>query len=222
MIDNDWNEILKSEFDKTYFKSLMRFIDTEYKSKTIFPKKEDIFNAFNLCSFDNTKVIILGQDPYHNFDQSHGLAFSVLKGNKIPPSLRNIYKELKSDLGIYIPNHGDLTSWAKQGVLLLNTILTVEAHTPLSHSSKGWEQFTDEIINILNKDNKPKIFVLWGNNAISKSKLISNNHHLIITSSHPSPLSARHSFFGSNVFSRINDFLIKNKIDNINFEIKET
>ena len=222
MINNDWNEILKSEFKKTYFTNLMKFVDNEYNTKTIFPKKEDIFNAFNYCSFSNAKVIIIGQDPYHNFDQAHGLAFSVLKGNKIPPSLRNIYKELNTDLGIDIPNHGELIKWANEGVLLLNTILTVEAHTPLSHKFKGWEQFTNEVINILNKDNRPKVFVLWGNNAISKSTLITNNNHLIITSSHPSPLSARHSFFGSKVFSRINDFLKKNNQLEIDFKINKT
>jgi uracil-DNA glycosylase len=221
MINNEWNEILINEFNKTYFKDLMSFINNEYVTKTIFPKKEDIFNAFNYCSFDNVKVVVLGQDPYHNFDQAHGLAFSVLKGNKIPPSLRNIYKELNNDLGIDIPNYGELTSWAKQGMLLLNTILTVEAHSPLSHKNKGWEQFTDEVINILNKDNNPKVFVLWGNNSKIKSKLITNKNHLIISSSHPSPLSARHSFFGSKVFSRINDFLNENDINEIDFIIKE-
>ena len=220
MINNDWNEILEKEFSKPYFKQLMSYINNEYKIKTIFPKREDIFNAFNLCSFKDVKVVILGQDPYHNTNQAHGLAFSVLKGNAIPPSLKNIYKELYSDLKIDVPSHGELTEWAKQGILLLNTILTVEAHSPLSHKNKGWEQFTDEVINILNKDNKPKVFVLWGNNAISKSKLITNNNHLIISSSHPSPLSARHSFFGSKVFSKINEFLRKNNINEIDFIIK--
>lgn len=221
MINDDWNEILNSEFQKTYFKDLIIFIDNEYNTKTIFPKKEDIFNAFNYCSFSNVKVVILGQDPYHNFNQAHGLAFSVLKGNKIPQSLRNIYKELNADLAVDIPNHGELIKWANEGVLLLNTILTVEAHTPLSHKNKGWEQFTNEVIHILNKDNRPKVFVLWGNNAICKSTLITNNNHLIITSSHPSPLSARHSFFGSKVFSRINDFLKKNNQLEIDFKINE-
>lgn len=222
MINNDWNIILEKEFEKTYFKELMLFIDNEYKTKIIFPKKEDIFNVFNYCPFSNVKVVILGQDPYHNFNQAHGLAFSVLKGNKIPPSLRNIYKELNADLAVDIPNHGELIKWANEGVLLLNTILTVEAHTPLSHKNKGWEQFTNEVINILNKDNRSKVFVLWGNNAISKSTLITNNNHLIITSSHPSPLSARHSFFGSKVFSRINDFLKKNNQLEIDFKINES
>ena len=221
MINNEWDLMLKNEFNKTYFKNLTSFINNEYETKTIFPKKEDIFNSFNYCSYSNVKVVVIGQDPYHNFNQAHGLAFSVIKGNKIPPSLRNIYKELNSDLGIDIPSHGELTSWAKQGILLLNTILTVEAHSPLSHKNKGWEYFTDEVISILNNDNKPKVFVLWGNNAISKNKLITNKNHLIISSSHPSPLSARHSFFGSKVFSKINKFLNINNIDVIDFTIKE-
>lgn len=222
MINEEWNKILKSEYKKRYFIDLMSFIDSEYESKTIFPKKDDIFNAFRYCSFNNVKVIIIGQDPYHNFNQAHGLAFSVLKGNKTPPSLRNIFIEMKDDLGISVPNYGELTTWANQGVLLLNTILSVEAHKPLSHKEKGWEHFTDEVINLLNKDNRPKVFVLWGNKAISKSYLITNNNHLIISSSHPSPLSARHSFFGSKLFSRINYFLRKNNQLEINFEIKET
>lgn len=221
MINNDWDLILQKEFNKEYFKELKKLIDYEYGIKTIFPKKEDIFNAFKYCSFNNVKLIIIGQDPYHNFNQSHGLAFSVLKGNKIPPSLRNIYKELSTDLGVKIPNHGELTYWTKQGVLLLNTILTVEAHKPLSHKHKGWEFFTDEVINILNKDDRPKVFVLWGNNAISKKKLITNNNHLIICSSHPSPLSARHSFFGSKVFSRTNEFLRENEIVEIDFDLNK-
>jgi len=220
MVNNDWNTILDSEFQKDYFKELDNFIKNEYKTKTIFPIKEEIFNAFEMCSFSNTKVVILGQDPYHNFNQAHGLAFSVLKGNTIPPSLRNIYKELQSDLKISIPKHGELTSWAEEGVLLLNTILTVEYNRPLSHKGKGWEIFTNNIIEKLNNDNKPKVFVFWGNNAISKKKLITNRKHLVITSSHPSPLSARHSFFGSHVFSRINTFLKKTKQKEINFHIK--
>lgn len=222
MIDKDWNKIFDKEFNKSYFIDLMNFVITEYNTKTIFPKKEDIFNAFKYCPFKEVKVVILGQDPYHNFNQSHGLAFSVLKGNKIPPSLRNIYKELESDLGIDFPNHGELTPWAKQGVLLLNTILTVEAHSPLSHKNKGWEQFTDEVMSLLNRDSSPKVFVLWGNNASSKSKLITNINHLIISSSHPSPLSARHSFNGSKVFSKINKFLENNDIKTIDFNVNKT
>jgi len=221
MINNDWEEILNVEFQKEYYKKLDNFIQKEYLTKVIFPLKEEIFNAFELCAFNNAKVIILGQDPYHNYNQAHGLAFSVLKGNKIPPSLRNIFKELESDLGIIPPNHGNLTTWAKQGILLLNTILTVEHNLPLKHKGLGWETFTDEVIKKLNADDRPKVFVLWGNNAIAKKKLITNDHHLILTSSHPSPLSARHSFNGSKVFSKINAFLRKTNQKEINFEIKQ-
>ena len=215
-----WNVLIHSEQNKEYFKKLQAFIDVEYKEKSIFPKKEDIFNAFTLCPFKNTKVIILGQDPYHDHFQAHGLAFSVLKGNKIPPSLRNIFKEMHTDLEIDVPTHGDLTSWATQGVLLLNTILTVEAHKPLSHKGKGWETFTNKVILELNKDSNPKVFILWGNNAKNKEKLITNTNHLVIKTSHPSPLSARHSFIGSKVFSKTNDFLYNKGRETINFEIK--
>lgn len=220
MINNDWKEILNSEFKKDYYKQLDKFVQGEYNEKAIFPIKEEIFNAFETCSFSNTKVIILGQDPYHNFQQAHGLAFSVLRGNRIPPSLRNIYNELVSDLGIERPIHGDLTSWAEEGVLLLNTILTVEHNAPLSHKGKGWETFTDYVIGKLDQDDRPKVFVLWGNNAIAKKKLITNSNHLILSSSHPSPLSARHSFIGSKVFSKINAFLVNTNQKEISFEIK--
>jgi len=220
MISNDWKEILDNEFQQGYYRVLDKFVKNEYKTKAIFPIKEEIFNAFEMCSFSNTKVIILGQDPYHNFNQAHGLAFSVLRGNKVPPSLKNIYKELESDLGITPPNHGELTSWAEEGVLLLNTILTVEHNKPLSHKGQGWETFTDSIIEKLDKDDRPKVFVLWGNNAITKKTLIKNRKHLILTSSHPSPFSARYSFFGSRVFSKINTFLRKTNQKEISFEIK--
>lgn len=215
-----WKDIILEEQNKPYFKSLLEFVNNEYETKTIFPKQEDVYNAFKLCPFKNVKMVILGQDPYHDYNQAHGLAFSVLKGNKIPPSLRNIYKELESDLNIKAPKHGELTSWSKQGVLLLNTILTVEAHKPLSHKKKGWETFTDNIITILNKDDNPKVFVLWGNNARSKKKLINNPNHYIIESSHPSPLSARHSFFGSKVFTKTNDFLYNKGRSAIDFKIE--
>ena len=220
MINNDWLEILEKEFHQEYYKKLNKFILEEYKTKAIFPIKEEIFNAFEMCSFSNSKVIILGQDPYHNFNQAHGLAFSVLRGNKVPPSLKNIYKELESDLGIRPAEHGELTSWAEEGVLLLNTILTVEHNKPLSHKGKGWEVFTDSIIKTLNEDNRPKVFVLWGNNAIAKRVLITNEKHKILTSSHPSPFSARYSFLGSRVFSNINAFLRKTNQKEISFEIK--
>lgn len=220
MVKEDWKEHLKNEIEKPYFQELTAFIEEEYRTKTIFPVKEDIFTAFELCAFNDVKVVIIGQDPYHNFNQAHGLAFSVLEGNRIPPSLINIYKELESDLGIKPPPHGELTKWAENGVLLLNTILTVEAHKPLSHKNKGWETFTDCIIKMLNEDDRPKVFVLWGNNAIRKSKLITNKKHLILQSSHPSPLSARHSFFGSKVFSKINAFMKKTGQSEIDFTIK--
>jgi len=219
MIKNDWKELLDIEFQKEYFKKLNRFIQKEYEVKTIFPIKEEIFNAFELCSFKNTKVIILGQDPYHNFNQAHGLAFSVLKGNKIPPSLRNIFKELESDLGITPPRYGELTSWVEEGVLLLNTILTVEHNKPLSHSGKGWEIFTDNVIGLLNKDPRPKVFILWGKNALNKKNLITNSKHLILTATHPSPLSAYRTFFGCKHFSKANDFLKKTNQKEIDYKI---
>lgn len=218
-MNTTWNNIIKDEMKKTYFKELISSINKDRLSMEIYPKKEDVFKAFELCPFRTVKVVVLGQDPYHNVNQSHGLAFSVNDGIKIPPSLRNIFKELKTDLNIDAPSNGDLTKWAKQGVLLLNTVLTVEAHKPLSHKGLGWEQFTDNVIHMLNKDDAPKVFVLWGNNAIKKGTLINNHRHMIIESSHPSPLSARHSFFGSRVFSRINKFLLSNGLKEIDFEL---
>ena len=215
-----WKDIIDGEKQKSYFKELSRRIIDEYNSKTVYPPIDDIFNAFKLCPFDQVKVVILGQDPYHNEHQAHGLAFSVKKGNAIPPSLKNIYKELQDDLGIDIPHHGDLTAWAQQGVLLLNTILTVVAHQPLSHRNIGWDQFTDYIIQCLNEDPSPKVFVLWGNNAKLKRQFITNSNHLILTSSHPSPLSARYSFFGSKVFTNINQFLIDHNRTPIDFTIR--
>ncbi|QMS84277.1 uracil-DNA glycosylase [Candidatus Xianfuyuplasma coldseepsis] len=214
-----WKEIIDREKKQPYFKEITKRVLDEYRNKTIYPPLDDIFNAFKLCEYDNVKVVIIGQDPYHNVNQAHGLAFSVKKGNPVPPSLKNIYKELHEDLGVPIPNHGELTSWAQQGVLLLNTILTVEAHKPLSHKLIGWDQFTDRIIQLLNDDPAPKVFVLWGNNAKQKRRFITNPNHLILSSSHPSPLSARYSFFGSRMFSKINQFLIKNQREPIDFTI---
>ncbi len=214
-----WKDIILQEQKKPYFQDLLSFVNDEYASRTVFPPSEDVYNAFKYCPFNDVKVVILGQDPYHNFNQAHGLCFSVKQGNDIPPSLQNIYKELKSDLGIDPPSHGELTSWAKQGVLLLNTILTVRAHSPLSHKGKGWETFTDTIIQLMNDDDKPKVFVLWGNNAKQKRSLITNPKHLILMSSHPSPLSARYSFFGSRPFSKINRFLEDNKRTPIDWQI---
>lgn len=219
-MDQTWQEFLERERQLPYFKTLEKFIEEEYQTTTVHPNKDDIYSAFALTPFNEVKVVILGQDPYHNHNQAHGLAFSVLKGNKIPPSLLNIYKELHHDLGVEIPSHGDLTSWAKQGVFLLNTILTVKHNLPLSHKGKGWEIFTNHVMEELNKDNQPKVFVLWGNNAKLKRKLISNPNHSVLVSSHPSPLSARHSFFGSNVFSKINHILEAHGRAPIDFKIK--
>ena len=189
-IKNDWDSILEPEFDKEYYLQLRRKLTEEYRTQKIFPSMYDIFNALRYSSYESTKAVILGQDPYHNDGQAHGLSFSVQKGIEIPPSLKNIYKELHTDLGAVIPGHGDLSSWAKQGVLLLNSILTVRAHKPASHKNIGWETFTDNIISLLNEREDPAVFVLWGAFAQSKSRLITNPAHLIISSPHPSPLSA--------------------------------
>jgi uracil-DNA glycosylase len=215
----EWKELIDGEKRKKYFINLEMFLAMEYRSKKIYPKEEDIYTAFDLCPFKNVKVVILGQDPYHNPGQANGLAFSVKDGVKIPPSLRNIFKEMGSDLKIETPLTGNLIPWAKQGVLLLNTILTVEENQPLAHANKGWEKFTDKVLQELNKDNSPKVFVLWGKNAYKKELFITNEKHLVIKSSHPSPLSARHSFFGSKVFTKINKFLLQNNLDQIDFRI---
>lgn len=220
IIGNDWDEILKDEFDKAYFKEIIVFLEEAYDNRTIFPPKSEIFNALKLSSYRDTKVLILGQDPYYNPGQANGLAFSVKEGVKIPPSLKNIYKELEADLEIPIADTGSLISWAKQGVLLLNTSLTVEEKKPNSHKNIGWQIFTDAIIKILNDKERPCVFILWGNNAISKERFITNPKHLIIKSSHPSPLSARRGFFGSKVFSKTNQFLKDNKEEEINWKIE--
>lgn len=216
-IGNDWDEILKDEFKKDYYLKIREFLKVEYSTRQIFPSMYDIFNALKYTSFGGTRVVILGQDPYHELGQAHGLSFSVLKGVKIPPSLVNIYKELNSDIGMKIPNHGELTSWAKQGVLLLNATLTVRQGMANSHQNIGWAVFTDEIIKKLNQSSNPIVFILWGGNARSKKKYITNPLHLIIESAHPSPLSAYNGFFGSKPFSRANDFLIKNGFSPINW-----
>lgn len=210
IIKGDWQELLKEEFEKDYYKELKLKLDEEYKTKEIFPVEEELFSAFNLTQYKDVKVLILGQDPYHNNDQAHGLAFSVKEGIKIPPSLRNIYKELNADLGIEIPNTGYLINWAKEGIMLLNTTLTVRAHTPMSHSKIGWEIFTDRIIELIDEKDEPVVFILWGNHAKSKKKLIKNEKHLIIESVHPSPLSASRGFFGTKPFSKTNEFLREN------------
>ena len=206
-LDNDWDEILKDEFKKEYYLKLREFLKVEYRSREIFPNMYDIFNALKLTSYKDTKVLILGQDPYHDIGQAHGLAFSVKPGIKIPPSLLNIYKEIKDEYGYDMPSSGYLESWSKQGVLLLNTVLTVRAHQANSHKNMGWEIFTDEIIKILNRREEPVIFVLWGANARSKKQFIDTRRHFVLEAPHPSPLSAHRGFFGCNHFKKINDIL---------------
>lgn len=219
-INNDWNLILKDEFEKEYFKKIESFLDRAYKEKNIYPPRDEIFKALELSPYLETKVVILGQDPYYNHGQAQGLSFSVNRGVKLPPSLRNIYKEMETDLGIKPANSGSLISWAKQGVLLLNASLTVEEKKPNSHKSIGWQIFTDRIISVLNESENPLVFILWGNFAKSKKNLITNQRHMIIESAHPSPLSARHGFFGSKPFSKTNEFLKKNKIKEIDWKIE--
>ena len=217
---NDWAHLLDSEFNSDYYTNLRTFLINEYKTKTIYPPMNHIFNALNFTAYKDVKVLILGQDPYHGPNQAHGLSFSVNIGEKIPPSLLNIYKELKSDLNCYIPNNGYLKKWADQGVLLLNTVLTVRAHTPNSHKNIGWEIFTDKIISLLNDKSQPMVFILWGNYAIKKSALITNKNHLIITSAHPSPLSASRGFLGSKPFSKTNSFLSSTGQEPIDWQIE--
>lgn len=206
-IGNDWDEVLGSEFEKEYYKRLMKFLEEERQDNTIYPPEEDVFNALKFSPYNNTKVVILGQDPYHEPGQAHGLCFSVNKGVKIPPSLVNIYKEMQNDMGIIQPNHGYLADWAYQGVLLLNTVLTVRRGEANSHKGKGWEKFTDRIVELLNQRKKPMVFILWGANAKSKQSLITNKDHMILSGAHPSPLSAFNGFFGGGYFSKANRFL---------------
>lgn len=219
-INNDWDLILKDEFEKEYFKNLESFLDKVYKEKNIYPPRSEIFKALELSSFKDTKVVILGQDPYYNPGQAQGLSFSVNDGVKLPPSLRNIYKEMETDLSISPSRSGSLISWARQGVLLLNSTLTVEEKKPNSHKNIGWQIFTDRIISELDKRENPLVFILRGNFAKSKKSLITNPRHLIIESAHPSPLSARRGFFGSKPFSKTNQFLKENNIQEINWNIE--
>ncbi|PEL09385.1 uracil-DNA glycosylase [Bacillus sp. AFS017336] len=219
-LSSQWREKLKSEFDKPYFKDLMRFLEEEYKNQTIYPEKDHLFQALNECSYEDCKVVILGQDPYHQPGQAHGLSFSVLPGVKIPPSLRNIYKELNSDLGIEIPTSGYLNNWANQGILLLNTVLTVREGEPNSHKNKGWEVFTNTILSELNKHERPIIFVLWGKHAQAKEELITSSHHVILKAHHPSPLSASRGFFGSKPFSQINQKLEEFQMEAIDWAVR--
>lgn len=221
MIDNDWLLCIKQEFTKPYYKELYTFVKHEYDTRIIYPPAEDIFNAFHFTPLSKVKVMILGQDPYHNENQAHGLSFSVLPTQKdIPPSLVNIYQELHDDLGCYIPNNGYLKKWADQGVLLLNTVLTVRAHQANSHQGKGWEQFTDAVIEAVNAQDRPIVYLLWGRPAQSKIPMLTNSKHLILKAPHPSPLSAYRGFFGCRHFSQANAFLEKNGIEPIDWQIE--
>ena len=222
MINNDWEALLRPEFEKPYYKNLYEKIDREYKTEKVYPPAEDVFNAFLYTPVSNVKVVILGQDPYHEPGQAHGLSFSVKQGIDIPPSLVNIYKELHDDLGCYIPNNGYLKKWADQGVLLLNTVLTVRAHEANSHKGLGWEEFTDAAIRALNKVDRPMVFILWGRPAQMKQAMLDNPKHLILKSPHPSPLSAYRGFFGSKPFSKANAYLEENGLSPIDWQIENT
>lgn len=220
MIGNDWDIYLKDEYNKEYFKKLITFVNKEYKEKIVYPPKNEIFNALRHTAYKDVKVVILGQDPYHGKHQAEGLSFSVKNGIKKPPSLQNIFKELNDDLGIPLPKTSSLIPWADQGVLLLNAVLTVEENKAASHKDRGWEIFTDKIIEILNNKNEPIVFILWGSFARNKKKLITNKNHYIIESAHPSPLSAYNGFFGSKPFSKTNNFLTSKGLKTIDWNIK--
>ena len=218
--ENEWDELLKDEFQKDYYQDLRKFLIKEYKTQTIYPNMYDIFNAMKYTSYQDVKVVILGQDPYHEPNQAHGLSFSVKKGVEPPPSLKNIFKEINDELGIdNSGKHGELTNWAKSGVLLLNTVLTVRRGMANSHKDKGWENFTDSVISLLNEREKPVVFLLWGNNAKAKRKLITGKQHLVLASAHPSPLSAYHGFFGCGHFAEANRFLEANGMEPVNWSI---
>jgi uracil-DNA glycosylase len=219
-ITNDWLEPLAGEFHKPYYKKLYGKVLEEYRSRKVFPAADDIFNAFHLTPLHEVKVVILGQDPYHNDGQAHGLCFSVKPEVEIPPSLVNIYQELHDDLGCYIPNNGYLVKWAKQGVLMLNTVLTVRAHAANSHRRIGWEEFTDAAIRILDEQDRPIVFILWGRPAQMKKSMLHNPKHLILEAPHPSPLSAYRGFFGSRPFSKTNAFLRENGVSEIDWQIE--
>lgn len=219
-IQNDWLNALNDEFKKQYYRDLHKKVVEEYQTHEVYPKADDIFNAFHLTPFHKVKVVILGQDPYHDVGQAHGLCFSVKPGIDIPPSLVNIYKELHDDLGCYIPNNGYLTKWADQGILMLNTVLTVRAHQANSHHGIGWEQFTDAAIEHLNKEDRPIVFILWGRPAQNKAVMLNNPKHLILKAPHPSPLSSYRGFFGSKPFSKTNEFLRKNGLEEIDWQIE--
>ena len=219
-ITNDWSEKLKDEYKKDYYRKLFEFVGSEYSTHTVYPPGDDIFNAFHLTPLSNVKVVIIGQDPYHEPGQAHGLSFSVKPGVDIPPSLVNIYKELQSDLGCYIPNNGYLVKWAEQGVLLLNAVLTVRAHAAASHQNKGWEQFTDAVIRIVNDIDRPIVFLLWGGFARGKKSMLTNPNHLVLEAPHPSPLSSYRGFFGCRHFSKANEFLVSHGSTPIDWQIE--
>lgn len=221
MIEGDWLEAVGGEFKKPYYKNLYEFVKNEYSTHVVYPPSEDIFNALHFTPLKDVKVLILGQDPYHEPGQAHGLSFSVLPGKAdTPPSLQNIYKELNDDLGCYIPNNGYLKKWADQGVLMLNTVLTVRAHAAGSHQGKGWEQFTDAIIRAVNKKDEPVVYMLWGRPAQMKRSMLNNPKHLVLTAPHPSPLSAYRGFFGCKHFSKANEFLKANGLEPIDWQIE--
>ncbi|RQD71889.1 MAG: uracil-DNA glycosylase [Tindallia sp. MSAO_Bac2] len=219
ILKNDWQDLLEDEFQKEYYKELRIFLKNEYRSHTVYPKPDHIFNALHFTPFRNLKVVILGQDPYHGEGQAHGLCFSVQKGVNPPPSLINIFKELESDLECPVPEHGCLTSWAEQGVLLLNTVLTVRKGEPASHRGKGWETFTDRIIKIINDSESPVVFLLWGKHAAEKTAMITNPRHLVLQSAHPSPFSAYRGFFGCRHFSQANAFLVSQGIEPVDWNL---
>ena len=221
MIDNDWLTAISGEFKKDYYRKLYEFVKDEYSKTVIYPPADDIFNAFHFTPLSKVKVLILGQDPYHNENQAHGLSFSVPESQRdIPPSLQNIYKELQSDCGFYIPDNGYLKKWADQGVLLLNTVLTVRAHQANSHQGRGWEQFTDAVIQAVNAQDRPIVYMLWGSPAQKKIPMLTNPKHLILKAPHPSPLSAYRGFFGCHHFSQANKFLADNGIEPIDWQIE--
>ena len=219
MIGNTWDSVLSEEFEKDYFLRIKSFIDEEYQTKTVYPPYEEIFNAFKLTPIDNVKVVILGQDPYHEVGQAHGLAFSTPDGRPIPRSLKNIFKEINAEYGYPIPESGCLESWAKQGVFLLNTVLTVEDGNANSHSKCGWQTFTDNVIRILNNQEQKIVFLLWGKQAEKKKELITNPNHLVLVTSHPSPFSARRGFLGCNHFKLANEYLARNNVDEIDWKL---
>lgn len=221
MFGNDWDEVLQQETEAEYFNNIRYALAAEYKTQTVYPPKEDLFSALKLTPYHRVKAVIIGQDPYHGAGQAHGLSFSVRPGVRVPPSLKNIYKELQADLGVPVPKHGSLIHWAEQGVLLLNAVLTVRESQPNSHQSLGWQTFTDAVIRELNERNEPMVFMLWGSHAQKKGAFINRDKHLVLESTHPSPLAAHRGFLGSRPFSKANEFLISKGIKPIDWTIPE-